>query len=192
MAIERKGLQTKRFELLVVLIFLIITIAVGVVEGGGEVEVIGQLLCEQNLGVLLEIEIDLIFVELPSLSNRAVGIVSSVCGELFTADTVPCMVGFFASAEEDEFQRGPLVEISPLEEIRTQAYRSAIAVAVGRKVRQTRVERPMVGEQAGADLHRVLCGGKRAERRIDRGVRHGADAVGCHVDAGAESCRPVG
>ena len=146
LAVERKGLQTKRFELLVVLIFLIITIAVGVVEGGGEVEVIGQLLCEQNLGVLLEIEVDLIFVELPSLSNRAVGIVSSVCGELFTADTVPSMVGFFASAEEDEFQRGPLIEISPLEEIRTQACRSAIAVAVGSKVRQTRVERPMVGE----------------------------------------------
>ena len=161
-------------------------------QSGGEVEVIGQLLREQNLGVLLEIEIDLIFVELPSLSNRAVGIVRTVCGELFVADTVPSMVSFFTPAEEDEFQRGTLVEISPLEEIRTQACRSAIAVAVGSQVRQTRVERPMVGEQAGADLHRVLCGGKRAERRIDRGVRHGADAVGCHVNAGAEGCRPVG
>ena len=86
-------------------------------EGGREVEVIGQLLGEQNLGVLLEIEIDLIFVELPSLSNRAVGIVSSVCGELFAADAVPSVVGLFASAEEDEFQRGTLVEISALEEI---------------------------------------------------------------------------
>ena len=161
-------------------------------EGGGEVEVVGQLLCEQNLGVLLKIEVDLIFVELPCLTNRAVGIVSSVCSELFAADTVPSMVGFFASAEEDEFQRGTLVEISPLKEIRTQACRSAIAVAVGSQVRQTRVERPMVGEQAGADFHGVLCGGKRTERRVDRGVGHGADAVGCHVNAGTESCRPVG
>ena len=161
-------------------------------EGGGEVEVVGQLLCEQYLGVLLEIEVDLIFVELPRLTNRAVRIVSSVCGELFTADTVPSMVSFFTSAEEDEFQRGTLVEISTLEEIRTQACRGAISVAVGSQVRQTRVERPMVGEQAGADFHGVLCGGKRAERRVDRGVRHGADAVGGHVNAGAESCRPVG
>ena len=107
---------------------------------------IGQLLCEQHLGVLLEIEVDLIFVELPCLTNRAVGIVRTVRGELFTVDTVPSMVSFFTSAEEDEFQRGTLVEISPLKEIRTQASRGAITVAVGGEVRQTRVERPMVGE----------------------------------------------
>ena len=161
-------------------------------EGGGEVEVVGQLLCEQHLGVLLKIEVDLIFVELPCLTNRAVGIVRTVCGELFAADAVPSVVSFFATTEEDKFQRGTLIEISPLEEIRSQACRSAIAIAVGSQVRQTRVERPMVGEQAGADFHGVLCGGKRAERRVDRGVRHGADAVGCHVNAGAESGRPVG
>ena len=161
-------------------------------EGGGEVEVVGQLLCEQHLGVLLEIEVDLIFVELPCLTNRTVGIVRTVCSELFAADTVPSVVSFFTSAEEDEFQRGTLIEVGTLEEIRTQACRSAITVAVGSQVRQTRVERPMVGEEAGADLHRVLCGGERAERRVDRGVRHGTDAVGGHVDAGTEGGCAIG
>ena len=46
LAIEHKGLQTIGFELLVVLILLVVAVAVGVVEGGGEVEVVGQLLCE--------------------------------------------------------------------------------------------------------------------------------------------------
>ena len=161
-------------------------------EGGGEVEVVGQLLGEQHLGVLLEVEVDLIFVELTGFTNRAVGVVGAVRVELFAADAVPSVVGFFATTEEDELQRGTLVEISALEEIRSQACRGAIAVAVGGEVRQTGVERPMIAEEAGADFHGVFRGGERAERRVDRGVRQRADAVGGHVDAGTEGGCAVG
>ena len=115
--VELEGLQTVGCEFLVVLVFLVVAVAVGVVEGGGEVEVVGQLLGEQHLGVLLEVEVDLIFVELTGLADCTVGVVGAVRGELFAADAVPSVVGLFATTEEDELQRGTLVEISALEEI---------------------------------------------------------------------------
>ena len=68
---------------------------------------VGQLLGEQHLGVLLEVEVDLIFVELTGLADCTVGVVGAVRGELFAADAVPSMVGLFATAEEDELQRVP-------------------------------------------------------------------------------------
>ena len=142
--------------------------------------------------MLLEVEVDLIFVELPRFADGTIRIVGALGGEFLTADTVPSEVGLFATAEEDELQRGALIEISALEEIRSQACRSPIAITVGGEVRQTRVERPVIAEEAGADFHRVLRGGKRAERRIDRRIRECADAVGGHVDAGSEGGCTVG
>ena len=104
-----------------VLVFLVVTIATGIVERSIEVPKIGEALVPDELIVLRVIVICLVVivsavaVYICVLATRVVA--TAIKALLILGCVVPCVVSFFLTIEGDELHHGVVAEVACLEEV---------------------------------------------------------------------------
>ena len=159
------GLQAILLERARVLVFLVVAVAVGIVQRHVEFPLGVERLVPDQLVVGLAVDIFLVLVEARHLAvvlDFAVGVIGAVVLQVVAADAVPGVVGVFLAAEGDETQRRAAAEVAQLAIVTQQFAARAVTVAVTADVRQARLYRPVVPQQATAHTQCFLVGVERA------------------------------
>ena len=149
LTVEHKRIQSIFHQRTSVLVFLIITVALGVMQAKIQVPCRRKLMIEKQLIILLHIVVYLIIIKVHlsvliriDISTRIVS--STILLHFFFRSIIPCMIRPFLSCERNQLDRSMVTVVSPLQIVGIKPHRCSINVSVRCNIGQTGIERPMV------------------------------------------------
>ena len=149
LTVEHKRIQAIFHQRTSVLVFLIITVALGVMQAKIQVPCRRKLMIEKQLIILLHIAVYLVIVEvhLPFIIRIHVATrieSSTIFFHFLFRSIIPCMIRPFLSRESYQLDRSMVTVVSPLQIVGIKPYRCSINISVRSNIGQTDIERPMV------------------------------------------------
>ena len=129
------------------LVLLVVSVALGIVQGNIEFPLVSKQLIPMQLVILLVVVIRLSVVifhmalGIDILTARIVG--ASVLTLLVFRSVVPCVISTFHTIEGDKLHHGVVREVARLDEIRIEFGGSTVQIAVATDIRKASLYAPM-------------------------------------------------
>ena len=153
------GQQSILLERAGILVFLIVAVAIGIMQGHIEFPQGIKRLIPNQLVVGLAIDILLVLVKARHLAvvlDFAIWVVGAVLLQVIAADAVPSVVGILLAAKSDESHRCAVVKITHLAKVAHQFAAGTVTVTIATDVRQARLKCPMIAHQATTQTQGLL------------------------------------
>ena len=177
-------------------VLLVVSVALGIVQGNVEFPLVSKQLTPMQLVVLLVVVIRLsvvifhlalgIFI----LTGRIVG--ASVQTLLVFRSVVPCVISTFHAIEGDKLHHGVVREVARLDEIRIEFGGSTVQIAVATDVRKASLYAPMAADEPCSEAQSLLVRTVTTARKVDAEEWFGTDVLGLHVQGSTKSTRTIG
>ena len=177
-------------------VLLVVSVALGIVQGNVEFPLVSKQLTPMQLVVLLVVVIRLsviifhlalgIFI----LTARIVG--TSVQTLLILGSVVPCVISTLHTIEGNKLHHGVVREVARLDEIRIEFGGSTVQIAVATDVGKASLYAPVSADEPCSEAQSLLVRTVTAARKVDAEEWFGTDVLGLHVQGSTESTRTIG
>ena len=177
-------------------VLLVVSVALGIVQGNVEFPLVSKQLAPMQLVVLLVVVIRLSVVifhmalGIDILTGRIVG--AAVQTLLVFGSVVPCVISTLHAIEGNKLHHGVVREVASLDEIRIEFSGSTVQIAVATDVGKSSLHAPVSADEPCSEAQSLLVRTVTAARKVDTEEWFGTDVLGLHVQGSTKSTRTIG